>query len=276
MNNYLLATTTQAAQNLDMQHDMMAAVAFEQLAKAGLQKGMVVWDMGCGSGAMTEYLARYVGPGGHVYALDLSPDQVHRTRERLQQAGFNNVTCLQGDLEVALDLPKESADLVYARMVLMHLKNPEIALATMGNLLRVGGLLSLQESIMDTASTSPRYEVVHEYFQTLIALGDAYHRDFNIGNKLTHLCEKLGGFEIVDSYLTERKLDAVMAKHILLARLPEWEEKALDSKLLTPQKLQYWKQVLESLQGEEFSFVPAMQGHLVARKCTNNGPFKKI
>ena len=66
MNNYILATSAKAAQNLDTQHDLMAAAAHEQLAKAGLKKGKVVWDVGCGSGAMTDYLARQVGEEGQV------------------------------------------------------------------------------------------------------------------------------------------------------------------------------------------------------------------
>lgn len=218
---YLLGTSVQAAKNLDEQHEQIASLAYEQLGKAGLQRGMIVWDIGCGSGAMTEYLARAVGEEGHVYALDMSHDQVSRTRERLHQAGFKNFTCLQGDITATLDLPKGEADLVYARMVLMHLKNPEAALLQLSQLLKTAGILSLQESIMHTASASPAHEVVEDYFQTIIELGNFHGVDFNIGEKLSQLCEKLGCFAEVEYYITEREYNAAMAKKILLSRLPE-------------------------------------------------------
>lgn len=263
---YLLGTNVQAAKNLDEQHEQIASFAYEQLEKAGLRRGMIIWDIGCGSGAMTEYLAHSVGEEGHVYALDVSDDQVARTRERLHEAGLKNFTCLQADITAILDLPKEEADLVYARMVLMHLKNPETALLQMAQLLKRGGVLSLQESIMHTALIAPPHQAVEDYFRTLIKLGNFHGADFNIGEKLSQLCEKLGYFETIEHYVTERTLSAGMAKKILLSRLLEWEERALEAKLLTTEKLKEWKKSLENFQGDEFLFKPAAQGHLIAKK----------
>ncbi len=267
---YILGTDIKAAQNLDEQHEQLAPFAFEQLKKAGLQRGMIVWDIGCGSGAMTEYLAGVVGSTGHVYALDLNPDQVLRTSERLQKKGFQQVTVMQGDITAISALPKQKADLVYARMVLMHLKYPEAALRNMAQLLKPAGILSLQESIMESAASSPICEVVEDYFQTLIALGNFNGVDFNIGAKLSHLCESLSCFEQLDYYVTQRTLDAGMAKKIILSRLPEWEKKALEAQLVTQEILQNWKKALESLRGDEFSFKPADQGHLIARKSKSS------
>lgn len=264
--SYLLDTDAKAAQNLDNQHQQIAVFAFEQLKKAGIQHGMTVWDIGCGSGAMTEYLAESVGTTGHVYALDLSRDQVVRTQERLQKKGLQQVTVMQGDITSIGNLPEQKADLVYSRMVLMHLKNPQAALLNMTHLLKPAGVLSLQESIMKSASSSPRCEVIFDYFKTLIALGNFHGVYFNIGEKLSHLCESIGGFFYLEYYVTERTVNALMAKNILLSRLLEWEKKALEANLVTEKKLQEWKKILENLQGDEFSFKPAVQGHLIARK----------
>ncbi len=264
--SYLLGTDIKAAKNLDEQHEQLAPFAFEQLEKVGLQQGMIVWDIGCGSGAMTEYLAHLVGEEGHVYALDLSRDQVIHTQKRLQQAGLNNVSCMQGDITIFSGLSHQQADLVYARMVLMHLKNPEAALMNMAQLLKPVGILSLQESIMKSASSSPSCGVIDDYFQTLIALGNFHGVDFNIGEKLVQLCEGLGCFEDLDYFVTKREGNAAMAKKIILSRLPEWEKRALDAQLVTSEKLKEWKKTLEKLQGDEFIFRPAAQGHLIAKK----------
>lgn len=268
MNNYILATSAKAAQNLDTQHDLMAAAAHEQLAKAGLKKGKVVWDVGCGSGAMTEYLARQVGEEGHVYALDISQEQLTRTQERLQQLGFKNISFTCGDITILENFPKNEADLVYARMVLMHLRDPEMALQKMIQLLKSSGILSLQESTMETAGTPSGYEVVNDYFKTLIALGNFNGVDFNIGKKLPMLCQESGCFELLEHYTTQQHLDPLTTKELLLRRLEEWEGKAIEAKLVTLEQLQDWKKELEKLSGKIPSnfFHMAQQTHVLARR----------
>jgi cyclopropane fatty-acyl-phospholipid synthase-like methyltransferase len=55
---YILATGQKAAQTLEKQHEIMSVHSIEQLQKAGLKEGMIVWDVGCGTGTMTEYIAK--------------------------------------------------------------------------------------------------------------------------------------------------------------------------------------------------------------------------
>ncbi|MBX9578507.1 MAG: methyltransferase domain-containing protein [Chthoniobacterales bacterium] len=270
LHSYLLATDAKAAQNLDVQHDLLAAAAHEQLAKAGLKKGMVVWDVGCGSGAVTEYLARQVGETGHVYALDLSQEQLGRTEERLQQLGFKNVSFVCGDITTLENSPKNEADLVYARMVLMHLRDSEMALRKMGQLLKPSGMLSLQESTMSTAGTSTGHKAVNDYFQTLIALGNFNGVDFNIGKKLPTLCQKSGCFDVIEHYTTQQHLDPMTTKGLLLRRLEEWEGKAIEAKLVALELLQDWKKELVKLSGKSPAhfFHMAEQTHILARRIT--------
>lgn len=267
-NSYVLATSAKAAQNLNVQHDLMAEAAYEQLAKAGLKKGMVVWDVGCGSGAVTEYLVRQVGEEGHVYALDISSEQLARTEERLQQRGFKNVSFVCGDITTLENFPKHESDLVYARMVLMHLREPEMALWKMAQLLKPSGMLSLQESTMETAGTPSCHEVVNNYFQTLIALGNFNGVDFNIGKKLSILCQTSGCFDGIEHYTTQQHLDPTTTKELLLRRLEEWEGKALGAKLVAPEQLQHWKKELEKLSEKEPAhfFHMAEQAHVLARR----------
>ena len=267
-NSYVLATSAKAAQNLDTQHDLMAAAAHEQLAKAGIKKGMLVWDVGCGSGAMTEYLARQVGETGHVYALDISHEQLKRTEERLQQLGFKNVSFVCGDIMTLENFPKSEADLVYVRMVLMHLREPEMRLRKMAQLLKSSGILSLQESTMETAGTPSCHEVVNDYFQVLIALGNFNGVDFNIGKKLPTLCQTSGCFNVIEHYTTQQHLDPVTTKELLLRRLEEWEGKAIEAKLVTLELLQDWKKELVKFSGKSPAhfFHMAEQTHVLAQR----------
>ena len=55
-----------------------------------LREGMVVGDVGCGSGFYTEKFARAVGTSGRVWALDIQPEAVEFLRQRLQDPAFPN------------------------------------------------------------------------------------------------------------------------------------------------------------------------------------------
>lgn len=266
--SYLLGTNTQAAKNLDTQHELMGPTAFNQLEKAGLKTGMVVWDIGCGSGAMTEYLAECVGAEGHVYGLDVSQDQLNRTQRRLEKKGFQNVTFIQGDITSNLRLPEQEADLVYGRMILMHLKNVEVALKQMIQLLKPSGMLSLQESTLSTINVTPAHKIVFDYFETLIALGKSRGVDFNIGRKLPLLCQQYGALEEVIAYTSQHELNAETTKEKLLSRLEEWEANALQAQLITEEELCFWKKELEELPKNypSFSFYTAEQTHVLAKK----------
>ena len=98
---YVLSTSVQARQNLDYQHQLMAEESYKQLKKAGLKKDQIVWDIGCGSGAMTEYIARTVGDNGKVFAVDVSKEQLENTIKRLSDVGLKNVTFILADIQDA-------------------------------------------------------------------------------------------------------------------------------------------------------------------------------
>jgi len=56
------------------------------LARADLQAGEHVLDVGTGTGAVAEKAAVAVGPGGHVLAIDISPEMLTLARARADQA----------------------------------------------------------------------------------------------------------------------------------------------------------------------------------------------
>ncbi|HUP46452.1 MAG TPA: class I SAM-dependent methyltransferase, partial [Thermoanaerobaculia bacterium] len=67
----------------------------EQVIEAlALKKGEVIADIGAGSGYFTLRLAREVGPKGHVYAVDVSPDMILHLNRRVRDAGLLNVSSI--------------------------------------------------------------------------------------------------------------------------------------------------------------------------------------
>jgi ubiquinone/menaquinone biosynthesis C-methylase UbiE/DNA-binding transcriptional ArsR family regulator len=94
---------------------------------------LVVGDLGCGTGQLTEVVAPYVR---QVIAVDSSADMLDAARLRVGGAG--NVDLRQGELE---GLPVESGELDAAMLslVLHYSPSPGRALAEVGRVLRPGG-----------------------------------------------------------------------------------------------------------------------------------------
>ena len=81
------------------------------LIGAGIGPGLVVLEVGCGSGFFTVPAAEMVGEEGLVHAFDIHPLAVEKTREKIMDANLGNVKVTKND---ALDtrLPRESYDLI--------------------------------------------------------------------------------------------------------------------------------------------------------------------
>lgn len=65
---------------------------------ADVRNGMTVLDAGCGPGRLTIPLARRVGSGGRVVAMDMQRGMLERVSANAQRAGLNNITTLLGAL----------------------------------------------------------------------------------------------------------------------------------------------------------------------------------
>jgi SAM-dependent methyltransferase len=115
--------------------------------KAGIAPGMRVLDIGSGSGDVALLAARLVGPEGTVIGVDRDPGQVAFAARRAKADGLTNVRFMTGDFrEIELSPP---ADAITGRLVLMYAADPLDALRRALRNLRAGGVIALQESMID-------------------------------------------------------------------------------------------------------------------------------
>ncbi|WP_338741389.1 class I SAM-dependent methyltransferase [Haloplanus salilacus] len=89
--------------------------------------GDVVVDVGCGTGATLPYLRDRVGTEGRVVGVDFAPGAVARARDRIDRAGWANVTVCRGD---ATRLPLDDADAVVAAFLVGMLPDPAATVRT--------------------------------------------------------------------------------------------------------------------------------------------------
>jgi cyclopropane fatty-acyl-phospholipid synthase-like methyltransferase len=99
----------------------------------GVGNGLRVLDVGCGSGRLTALLAE---EGHNVTALDLSPEQIARTRARCEGHG---VDLRLGGLETLH--ANEGFDAVFALGVLPYIPNQPSYVAALGRRVVGGGRL---------------------------------------------------------------------------------------------------------------------------------------
>lgn len=108
----------------------------------GLQAGMKAADVGAGDGEWTEYLAREVGPAGHVYSTEIDEDDVAKLTSRARRAGLDNVTAILGT-ESETGLGPGCCDAILLRTVYHHFTRPAPMRASLRQALRPGARLAV-------------------------------------------------------------------------------------------------------------------------------------
>jgi ubiquinone/menaquinone biosynthesis C-methylase UbiE len=159
------------AVRLEMKTDF--ASLHRQALWAGLQNGMTVADIGCGSGKTSFYLKNIVGPKGNVLGIDASEERIAHARLNYKVPGLN--FCCRDVLE-SLDEVGEF-DFIWIRFLLEYhrTKSFDIVRDT-SRLLKPGGILCLIDldyNCLSHFGLSKRLEkAVHEIIGSLEQYGD--------------------------------------------------------------------------------------------------------
>ena len=109
-----------------------------------LKEGMVVADIGAGSGYYTSRMSKRVGPTGRVYATDIQPGMIELLDRRVKAEGLSNVTTILGDMEDPR-LPPRAIDLAIMVDVYHELQQPQLFLQRLKEAFKPGGRLVLLE-----------------------------------------------------------------------------------------------------------------------------------
>jgi ubiquinone/menaquinone biosynthesis C-methylase UbiE len=122
-----------------------------------LKPGMVVADIGAGSGYYTSRISKRLGPTGRVYATDIQPGMIALLNRRIASEGLTNVTTILGAMDDP-KLPPKSIDLAIMVDVYHELQQPQLFLQRLKDAFKPGGRLVLLEFRKEDA-TVPILEV---------------------------------------------------------------------------------------------------------------------
>jgi len=109
-----------------------------------LKPGMVVADIGAGSGYYSSRIARRVGPTGRVYATDIQQGMIDILDRRITAEGLTNITTVLGGMDDPR-LPPASIDLAIMVDVYHELQQPQLFLQRLKGTFKPNGRLVLLE-----------------------------------------------------------------------------------------------------------------------------------
>lgn len=161
---------------MDHGTDLWEEPARHAIALTGVDQGWHCADIGAGTGAITELLARQVGKTGRIYAVD--QDLASRDAIAELASAHTQVIALTQAVE-DLTLP-EPVDLAWCRFLLLHVWDPEVALAAMVRAVKPGGWLVIEEPIVSAGRIDGQP----------FSMPDARHPD--IGASLPRLVRSVG------------------------------------------------------------------------------------
>lgn len=109
-----------------------------------LKPGMIVGDVGAGTGYMSLKMAKRVGPTGKVYSEDIQPEMLRLLRQNAVKAKMTNVETVLGT-ESDPKLPAGQLDLILLVDVYHEFSQPQKMLRGMREALKPDGRLVLLE-----------------------------------------------------------------------------------------------------------------------------------
>jgi ubiquinone/menaquinone biosynthesis C-methylase UbiE len=152
--------------------------------------GSQVLEAGCGVGAQTVTLARN-SPGAHITSVDISNNSIIEAREKIEKAGYTNVSFKKADIFNLLFEP-ESFDHIFVCFVLEHLTRPIEALNCLQTFLKVGGTITVIEGDHGSTYFYPYNPDSHKAIQCQVYLQREAGGNANIGRELFPLLDKAG------------------------------------------------------------------------------------
>ena len=140
------------------------------LDEAGIEPGMRVVEIGCGPGMLTVELARRVGEGGRVYAVDREPRALAMAGERCAELGLGNVEILEDTFAMAV--PEGGpVDAAVGRRVLMYQPDAVAAVRQLARVVRPGGLVWFHEhdgTIVPHDAQLPLHDEVRRWLHEML------------------------------------------------------------------------------------------------------------
>ena len=124
----------------------------EVLSKLSLKPGMIVADVGAGTGLFSRPLAKAVAPAGKVYAVDIQQELLDFINKRDKEENIGNIQTVLGEFDDP-KLPARNVDLAFINDVLHHIEHRAVYLKALGTYMKPTGRIAIIEMNKDDPHT---------------------------------------------------------------------------------------------------------------------------
>lgn len=211
--HYTFGDSDLAAQRLRLLAETYEPSTRRWLAELALPRGTSVIDLGCGPGYTTRVLADELAPA-RLIGLDRSEQLLALARQVVPDSA--RAELIQHDVTLS-PFPVPPADILYARFLITHLREPERVLQAWSDATAPGGFVVLEE----TASMEAEHPALARYYELVAALQAHYGQRLDIGKSLTALAAGTP-LTVVRSEARVLELDASRMARIHAMNLKTW------------------------------------------------------
>jgi len=156
----------------------------ETLEQLNIEEGMKVADFGCGAGYFVIPLAKVVGDGGKVHALDVLDTALESVRSRAKLQGLFNIETKRCNLEISgsSGLEDKSLDLVVLANILFQSDNKTDIIKEAHRVLKERGAMAIIDWQANQPMGPPKELIISSELVKKIAekQGFKFKKDINV------------------------------------------------------------------------------------------------
>jgi SAM-dependent methyltransferase len=190
MTTYLLGHTPSEYERLRTQAMAWESATGRLLDQVELGPGARCLDAGCGPGETMRLMAQRVGPDGAVLGVDADDLVGSQAVAALHAAGHRQ--CEFACLDLTADSVPGRFDLVFARLLLMHLQDPLPVLRGLWDAVAPGGHLVVQDFDLRSVAVLPALDTVEEFRRVVLGTFLVAGRSVDLGHGLPRLFAQAG------------------------------------------------------------------------------------
>ena len=123
----------------------------------GISKGMIIADIGCGTGYCTVPLAALTGDKGRVIACDISREMLDVLKEKIEKWDIGNIA-VELSQENSLPLADDSVDFVILSMLLHEIESPAEFLSEIKRVMKQGGRIGIVDWEKTDSEVGPPFK----------------------------------------------------------------------------------------------------------------------
>ena len=182
--SYVMSRTSEEYGRLRRQSELLESITASVLDRVGLCAGMSSLDVGSGPGEVMRLMAERVGPAGRIVGIDVDGKLGREALSVLMSKGYGQCSFIEGNVESLEQIDGDRFDLVFARLLLMHLDDPILGLRRMYSRVKPGGRIVIQDYYFPTMDSYPIVEALAESKKVFLGVFDKMGRETRMGIKL--------------------------------------------------------------------------------------------